>query len=48
MSAEIFDAPPFTRLKQLKHLLATGQINSELFWRSPAFAQPNAPVKAAG
>jgi nucleoside-diphosphate-sugar epimerase len=33
MDRSIFDASPFTRLKQLKHLLATGQIDGRLFWR---------------
>ena len=27
-----FDARPFTRLKQLKYLSATGQLDEELFW----------------
>lgn len=33
MSRETFEAPPFTRLKQLKHLLATGQVDDDLYWR---------------
>jgi nucleoside-diphosphate-sugar epimerase len=33
MSKEIFEFPAYTRLKQLKHLLNTKQINTELFWR---------------
>lgn len=32
-SAEQFVARPFTRLKMLEHLLKTGQIDSEFFWR---------------
>jgi nucleoside-diphosphate-sugar epimerase len=34
MSEPTFNAPEFTRLKQLRHLLATKQIDSELYWRS--------------
>ena len=29
----VFDWAAFTRLKQLKHLLRTGQIDAEFFWR---------------
>jgi hypothetical protein len=28
-----FDARPFTRLKQLKYLIASGQIDERFFWR---------------
>jgi nucleoside-diphosphate-sugar epimerase len=28
-----FDARPFTRLKQLKYLIASGQLDDRLFWR---------------
>lgn len=34
MSQQDFDAPPFTRLKQLQRLLASGQIDSNFYWRS--------------
>ena len=33
MSQDIFKSNPFTRLKQLKHLIATRQIDDEFFWR---------------
>jgi nucleoside-diphosphate-sugar epimerase len=33
MDRTVFDAAPFTRLKQLEQLLASGQIDSRLFWR---------------
>jgi nucleoside-diphosphate-sugar epimerase len=33
MTEEMFNAPPFTRLHQLKHLLATKQLDSALYWR---------------
>ena len=32
MSAEVFYARPFTRLKQLEHLLGTQQIDQSVFW----------------
>ncbi len=32
MSEEVFNDRPYTRLKQLKHLLATEQLNQDLFW----------------
>ena len=32
MSKDVFEARSFTRLKELKHLLATGQLSEELFW----------------
>ncbi len=31
---EGFEQPAFTRLQQLKHLIATGQIDGDLFWRT--------------
>lgn len=34
MSADIFQFRAFTRLKQLDHLLASGQLDAELFWRA--------------
>jgi nucleoside-diphosphate-sugar epimerase len=33
MTKEIFEHRAFTRLKQLRHLLNTGQIDDRLFWR---------------
>jgi nucleoside-diphosphate-sugar epimerase len=33
MSQDTFNAAPFTRLQQLKHLIATKQLDSELYWR---------------
>ena len=33
MSEDIFEARPFTRLKQLKYLIATNQVDDEFFWR---------------
>ena len=32
MSREIFDFRAYTRLKQLQHLLRTGQIDQQFFW----------------
>jgi nucleoside-diphosphate-sugar epimerase len=34
MTEEIFCAPAFTRLNQLKRLLSTEQLDSDLYWRS--------------
>jgi nucleoside-diphosphate-sugar epimerase len=33
LTQETFEARPFTRVKQLRHLRATGAINEQLFWR---------------
>ncbi len=33
MNAETFNARPFTRLKQLKYLSATRQIDERFYWR---------------
>ena len=35
MSEQTFTAAPFTRLRQLKHLRETGQLDAELFWTAP-------------
>jgi nucleoside-diphosphate-sugar epimerase len=35
MSSEIFRFRAFTRLKQLKYLTATGQLDDEFFWKAP-------------
>lgn len=32
LTREMFEAPPFTRLKELKHLRDTGQVDKTLFW----------------
>jgi nucleoside-diphosphate-sugar epimerase len=32
MTAELFESRPYTRLKQLEHLLATGRVDPDLFW----------------
>ena len=34
MGEREFNAPPFTRLQQLQHLLATRQIDADFYWRS--------------
>lgn len=34
MTRDTFNAPPFTRLRQLKHLFETGQVDDKLYWRS--------------
>ena len=36
MTRETFNAPPFTRLRQLKHLCETGQLDEKLYWRTHA------------
>lgn len=33
MTRETFNAPPYTRLRQLKYLHETGQVDDRLFWR---------------
>jgi nucleoside-diphosphate-sugar epimerase len=33
MTKEVFAAPPFTRLEQLKHLMASGLIDGDYYWR---------------
>ncbi|MDX1933230.1 MAG: SDR family oxidoreductase [Capsulimonadales bacterium] len=33
MTAELFQSPPYTRLKMLKHLIETEQLDTDLFWR---------------
>lgn len=33
MDRAAFDAKPYTRLKQLKYLIASGQVDDRLFWR---------------
>jgi nucleoside-diphosphate-sugar epimerase len=36
MTPEMFQAPAFTRLQQLKHLRKTDQLDSDLYWRAHA------------
>jgi nucleoside-diphosphate-sugar epimerase len=36
LTREMFEAQPFTRLKEIKHLRATGQLDSRLHWCAPA------------
>jgi hypothetical protein len=33
MTEERFESPPFTRLKQLRYLLQTDQIDEKFYWR---------------
>ena len=40
MSREVFTSPPFTRLKQLKLLLDTGQIDDAFYWTSNVTRKP--------
>lgn len=35
LDRQTFEARPYTRLKQLQHLLATEQVDEELYWRTP-------------
>jgi len=34
MSANLFESPPFTRLKQIQHLLNTKQIDAKYYWQT--------------
>jgi nucleoside-diphosphate-sugar epimerase len=34
LTPAMFDTPPFTRLRQLKQLIASGQLDAALFWRA--------------
>ncbi len=43
---ELFELPAFTRLKQLQHLIRTGQIDRSFFWK-PAYPQPAASTLAS-
>jgi nucleoside-diphosphate-sugar epimerase len=48
MAPSIFGAAPFTRLNELKHLLATEQIDSRFFWRPlDQFAEQGQPLLQA-
>jgi hypothetical protein len=35
MTRDLFRHRPFTRIKQLQHLLSTAQIDSEFYWSVP-------------
>jgi len=35
LDREMFEAAPFTRLKEIKHLRATGQVDDRLLWTAP-------------
>ena len=35
LTREMFEAAPFTRLRELKHLRDTGQIDETLYWTVP-------------
>ncbi len=50
MTAEVFQAPPFTRLKQLESLLRTNQIDRQFFWKAcfPSITYHYADLAAAG
>ena len=40
MSTELFESRGHTRIKQIQHLLATGQIDERFFWVRPSTADP--------
>jgi len=55
MTADVFNARPFTRLKMLQHLIATGQLDAKFFWTpwsagrdvsEPSRNDPTAEVRA--
>jgi hypothetical protein len=46
MSAEVFNFRAYTRLKQLQHLLRTGQIDQEFYWSLDAVPQMSSAVEA--
>jgi nucleoside-diphosphate-sugar epimerase len=33
MTPEVFNAPPFTRIEELKHLISSGQLDPSFYWR---------------
>jgi nucleoside-diphosphate-sugar epimerase len=47
MDPETFDFRAFTRLKQLKHLLETGQIDGEFFWEPSATSRAGSQAAAS-
>lgn len=46
LDAQTFTGRGHTRLKQLEHLLATRQLDADLFWTTPDVATPPAPDDA--
>jgi nucleoside-diphosphate-sugar epimerase len=46
MTSSMFSMPAFTRLKQLKHLIETKQIDDDFFWRAASVDSPTAPELA--
>ena len=42
MTEQVFQAPPFTRLKQLLHLVRTKQLNSNFYWQADELSQDDA------
>ena len=40
LTEEMFRFRPFTRIKQLQHLLETAQIDSEFYWTHPVSVAP--------
>jgi nucleoside-diphosphate-sugar epimerase len=38
LTRDVFESRPYTRLKQLEHLIASGRIDRELFWMVPQTA----------
>jgi nucleoside-diphosphate-sugar epimerase len=46
MSAEVFNFRAYTRLKQLQHLLRTGQIDENFYWSLDAVGQIGSAVEA--
>lgn len=46
MTDDTFNAPPFTRLRQLRHLIETRQVDGKMFWRRDAAPAPVAAVAA--
>ena len=41
MTTELFEFRGHTRIKQIKHLLATGQIDDQFFWVRRTGARPS-------
>jgi nucleoside-diphosphate-sugar epimerase len=46
MSTEVFNFRAYTRLKQLQHLIQTGQIDQEFYWSLDAVPQMSSAVEA--
>lgn len=45
LTEELFQATPFTRLKALEHLIATGQLDSALYWNAVGAEAPASTVQ---